>query len=181
MYHAKKGKLRVVFDCSAEYRGFSLNNQLLQGPDYVRNLAGIFTRFTKEKIALSCDIEGMFNQIFVREENRNLLRFMWWKNDDNDTDPVQYRVTTHLFGAVSSPACAMYVLHTTAEKYESMFGKEAADFVQNNFYVDDGLISVPDAKSAVPVAQNHRPLCRGRLSSTQVCHQRPISTREAPR
>lgn len=161
VYHAKKGKLRVVYDCSAEYQGFSLNNQLLQGPDYVNNLAGVFIRFRKDKVALSCDIEGMFHQIFVCEENRNLLRFLWWESDNMDTDPVQYRVTRHLFGAVSSPACAMYALHTTAEKYRRKFNKEAADFVPNNFYVDDGLISVLDADSAVRVARNtishHKP------------------------
>ena len=158
VYHAKKGKLRVVYDCSAEFQGFSLNSQLLQGPDYINNLAGVFVRFRKDKIALSCDIEGMFNQIFVCEENRNLLRFLWWENEMN-TEPVSYRVTTHLFGAVSSPACAMYALHETAEKYEAKFGKEAADFVRKNFYVDDGLISVSDADSAVQLAQNTISLC----------------------
>ena len=65
VYHAKKGKIRVIYDCSAEYQGFSLNSKLLQGPDYVNNLVGVITRFRKDKVAISCDIQEMFNQVVV--------------------------------------------------------------------------------------------------------------------
>ena len=46
VYHAKKpDKIRVVFDCIARFRGTSLNEQLLQGPDLMNSLIGVLTRF----------------------------------------------------------------------------------------------------------------------------------------
>jgi hypothetical protein len=36
---SKADKIRVVFDCAAVYRGTSLNEQLLQGPEYVFKMA----------------------------------------------------------------------------------------------------------------------------------------------
>ena len=45
VYHSKKMKIRVVFDCGASYQGTTLNSQLLQGPDLTSSLLGVVTRF----------------------------------------------------------------------------------------------------------------------------------------
>ncbi|XP_043205364.1 uncharacterized protein LOC122372337 [Amphibalanus amphitrite] len=160
VYHPKKKKLRVVFDCSDEYRGLSLNSQLLQGPDHANNLTGVLIRFRKHPVVLGCDIEGMYNQVGVDAEHRNLLRFLWWKNGDQTSEPAEYRMTTHLFGATSSPSCAMYALNATADKFEDTHGEEAANFIRRNFYVDDGLISTPDADTAIRLARSTSSMCR---------------------
>ncbi|KAJ8356219.1 hypothetical protein SKAU_G00190130 [Synaphobranchus kaupii] len=51
VYHPKKKKIRVVFDCTATYQGVSLNNQLLQGPDLTNTLVGVLTRRRLERRA----------------------------------------------------------------------------------------------------------------------------------
>ncbi len=135
VYHPHKpNKLRVVFDCSAEYAGKSLNKQLLQGPDQMNSLPGVLCRFRKEKYAFACDIEGMFHQVTVRKQDRNYLRFLWSPRADLSSEPHEYRMTVHLFGATSSPGCAMYALKATADKFQEDCGINAANFVRRGFY-----------------------------------------------
>lgn len=74
--HSKKpNKLQVVFNCSAELEGNSLNNHLEEGLDMTNNLSGVLCIFLKEAIAYMCDVEEMFHQVKVNEECGNLLHF----------------------------------------------------------------------------------------------------------
>lgn len=41
----KPGKIRVVLDAAAKFQGTYLNDQLLQGPDYINTLAGVLMWF----------------------------------------------------------------------------------------------------------------------------------------
>ena len=47
----KPDKIRVVFDCSAEFKGTSLNQSLLSGPDLTNQLVGVLMRFRQEEVA----------------------------------------------------------------------------------------------------------------------------------
>ena len=161
VYHKKKpGKIRVVFDCSAVCDGQSLNQQLLQGPDLTNNLTGVLCRFRQERIAFMCDIQAMFHQVKVDVEHRNLLRFLWWDDPEMKRDPVEFRMTVHLFGATSSPGCANFALKTTADQYEESCGRQAAEFVRRNFYVDDGLKSVQFVEEAKELIKNTKSVCQ---------------------
>ena len=42
---SKPGKVRIVFDCSTNYGGTSLNNKLLSGPNLTKQIAGVLKRF----------------------------------------------------------------------------------------------------------------------------------------
>ena len=161
VYHPRKpGKLRVVFDCSAKYNNICLNECLLQGPDLTNRLASVLCRFRQENIAFTCDIEGMFHQVKVNEAYKNLLRFIWWPNGNLDQSPIEYRMTVHLFGATSSPSCCNFVLKRCAEIHRAEFGDEVSNFIQNNFYVDDGLMSVSSVDEALSIIQGSREVCK---------------------
>ena len=88
-----KGSLRVVFDCGATFKGASLNSELLPGPNLTSSLLGVLLRFRKEVVAFMGDIQAMFHQVKVAEEDRDFLRFLWWPDGDITQDLKEYRMT----------------------------------------------------------------------------------------
>lgn len=154
IYHPKKPeKLRVVFDCSAKYKGSSLNDHLLSGPDMINNLTGVLIRFRQHRIALMCDIDKTFHQFHVSD-----LRFLWWRNGDTSTPAKEFRMKVHLFGAVSSPGCANYGLKQLAKEH-SHTHPLGSQFIARNFYVDDGVASVESEEKAIRLAKEAPELC----------------------
>ena len=160
VYHPRKpDQIRVVFDCSAVYENESLNKHLLQGPDQLNSLIGVLTRFRKEAVALTCDIEQMFHSFYVNPSDRDYLRFLWFANNDLTGPIVEYRMNVHLFGAASSPGVANFCLHQTAQAHRQEFGDEASDFLLRDFYVDDGLKSVSTVEQALKLIQCTQAMC----------------------
>ena len=142
----KPEKVRRVCDAAAKFQGSSLNSQLLSGPDLLNNLVGIFMRFREEKVALSGDIEAMFNQVAVPEEDQACLRFLWRQSPDLPTEVYQY--VRHIFGAKCAPTCSNYALLRSAEDNEKQF-PSAALAVKRNFYMDDFFKSVKSSDEAL--------------------------------
>ena len=149
----KPDKLRVVFDCAAKYQGRSLNDVVLQGPDLTNKLIGVLLRFREGQVALMADIEQMFHQVGVTKEHRDVLRFIWWHNDDLSKHMEVYRMKVHLFGGVWSPSCANYALLKVADDYGDVFDAEVGKTVRSNFYVDDCLKSVRSEEDAIQLSE----------------------------
>ena len=156
---SKPGKVRVVFDCSAEFGGTSLNKQLIAGPDLTNQLVGVLTRFREEHIAYMADIEAMFHQVRVPENQRSLLRFLWWEQGDPRMEVEEFEMCVHLFGDKSSPSCSNYALKRTSVDYEIDFGEDAAKTLQRSFYIDNMLKSSPDDETAIDLISRVRGLC----------------------
>ena len=77
IYHPNKpGKIRVIFDLSAEFHGTSINKTLLSRPDMTNQIVGVLLRFREEQIAVTADIEAMYHQVEVPENQRCFLQFL---------------------------------------------------------------------------------------------------------
>nr|XP_054773349.1 uncharacterized protein LOC129281437 [Lytechinus pictus] len=150
VFHPKKGKLRIVFDCASKFRGKSLNDVVMQGPDLTNNLLGVLLRFRQSPIAIMGDIASMFHQVRVPCEERELLRFLWWPDGNLQESPRTYRMCVHLFGGTWSPSACSFALRRAAEEVKKDDIRfEAATTVSKCFYVDDYLASLEDESTAV--------------------------------
>ena len=91
----KPGKVRRAANAASEFRGQSLNTNLLSGSDLLKSLLGVFVRFHENPIAFLADIKGMFMQIAVNQTDQSALRFLWI----NDDEIQQYQFTRLIFAA----------------------------------------------------------------------------------
>ncbi|KAL2089185.1 hypothetical protein ACEWY4_016084 [Coilia grayii] len=168
VYHPKKKKLRIVFDCAASFQGVSLNTELLQGPDLTNSLIGVILRFRKEPIGIMADVKSMFHQVRVANSDVDYLRFLWWPQGDTSQTPKEHRMLVHIFGAVSSPSIATFALQKTAADNESRFPPQVAETIRHNFYVDDCAKSVAKESEAIQLVKDLTALCsKGGFQLTQ--------------
>ena len=115
VYHPSKlGKIRVVFDCSTKYNGVSINKKLMSGSNLTNQIISILVKFRKDFVAVMADIEAMLYQVFVADQHRNLLIFLWSENGDISEEPQHYYMNVHVFWGTSSPSCSNYALRRTA-------------------------------------------------------------------
>ena len=159
VYHKRKRKLRVVFDCSSTYQAKSLNSELLQGPDLTNSLLGVLLRFRQERFAVMADIEAMYYQVQVQQNHRDFLRFLWWPEGDISRPLEVYRMKVHLFGAVSSPSIANFALKQTGRDHSDQYSNEVFNTIKNSFYVDDCLKSVASTSQAIKLTKGLMEAC----------------------
>lgn len=134
------GKYRLVFNCSHEYLGQSLNQFLLPGPTLGASLLGVLLRFREHPIAISADIKEMFHQVRLLPEDRPLLRFLW-RDLCVGNPPKTYEWHVLPFGTTCSPCCATYALQRHVTDH-SPPGGDLKSSVENCFYVDNCLQSL---------------------------------------
>ena len=141
----KPGKLRVVFDCASKFKGESLNDKCLQGPNFTNKLFDVLLRFRRHKFVIMGDIESMYYQVRVPESDKNFLRFLWY---DEKGDVATFRMNCHVFGGVWCASASAFALKQTVLDF-APDDVEVADVIRNAFYVDDCLQSYESAPEAI--------------------------------
>ena len=105
-------------------------------------------------------MESMYYQVMVSEHQQTFVKFLWWNDHKIDEDPIDFPMGAYVFGGASSTSYANYVLRKTSADNVEKFGKETADVIQDNFYVDDLLKSVEDLDTAKTLVKNVINMCK---------------------
>lgn len=151
-------KLRVVLDASRKSSlGFSLNDILMVGPTIQDELPSIITRWRKYPVAFSSDIEKMYRQVQIDEQDVDYQRIVLRASAD---EPVQeYQLRTVTYGTACSQYLAIRALHQLAldnvEKYPI-----AAEKIKQDFYVDDLLSGSYTIQSALLLQKQLIQICK---------------------
>ena len=151
IYNAHKKKTRLVLDPSATVKGKCLNDALFHGPDETNKLLGVLMRFRHGEIGFSADVEKMFHAFYVRPEDRDLLRFFWFHNNDPQQEVVEYRSNVMIFGSKASPSCATFGLRYATLGKEGDDHPKSRHFLTRNVYVDDCLGSADSVSESIEI------------------------------
>ncbi|XP_036347099.1 uncharacterized protein LOC118756443 [Rhagoletis pomonella] len=128
-------KLRVVFYASCKTTsGFSLNDALMIGPQLQEDLFSIMVRFRTHRYAIMADVEKMYRQVYVAEQDVDYQRIVW---RDDPTEPIRdYRMLRVTYGVAAASHLAVRSLHQSAlDAIETH--KEATVVIMRDFYMDD--------------------------------------------
>nr|XP_022908846.1 uncharacterized protein LOC111420154 isoform X2 [Onthophagus taurus] len=128
-------KLRVVFNGSQKTSsGLSLNDCLHTGPKLQSELVDVLLRWRRHPVAFACDLEKMYRQIDVHQDDWQFQRIVW---RENPSEPLQsYDLTTVTYGLSCAPYLAIRCIRQLAEEHveEQPLGSSA---LFRDTYVDD--------------------------------------------
>ncbi|KAL0171405.1 hypothetical protein M9458_031716, partial [Cirrhinus mrigala] len=139
-------KNRVVYNCSFQFEGHSLNEFLLPGPTLGPSLLAVLLRFREHPVAVSSDIRGMFHQVRLLPGDMPLLRFLW-RDLMPERPPDVYQWQVLPFGTTCSPCCATYALQKHVMDH-SQPGDQLREVIERSFYVDNCLRSLHSPQEA---------------------------------
>ena len=136
----------------------SLNDKLLKGPDLMNLLVGVLMRLRIDRYAMVGDIEQIFMQMKVSRSHSDFMRVLWWSDgkERSSEEPDCYRLTSHTFGAVSSPSIANFAVKQAVEINLSTLSPGSIRALERGAYVDDIMTSVEDESEAVKVLSQVR-------------------------
>ncbi|XP_054091719.1 uncharacterized protein LOC128923482 [Zeugodacus cucurbitae] len=128
-------KLRVVFDASAKTtNGYSLNDVMLIGPRLQKDIVDIIVKWRMWRYVMSADVEKMYRQIKVREEDQEYQYIIWRENPQEKIK--EFKLTTVTYGTVAAPFLAVRTVHEIGNIY-CKDNKNVHDVIKNDFYMDD--------------------------------------------
>lgn len=89
-------------------------------------------RFFEERVAVMTNVESMYYQLGVQENQQTYLKFLFWGTHDVEIHSQEIVMYVHVFGGTSGVS-SNYALCRTVVDNEDEFGKAAASTLHKNF------------------------------------------------
>ncbi|XP_055643257.1 uncharacterized protein LOC129779669 [Toxorhynchites rutilus septentrionalis] len=139
-------KVRVMFDASSKKAsGLFLKDCLLAGPTIQDDLRFIILRCRTHQVMLVAEIEKMFRQVNVCQDDRRLQSILWRTSPDQSLKI--YELTTITYGTKPAPFLATRALVQLALDEAEVYPL-ASKAVLEDFYLDDTITGADDPDTA---------------------------------
>ena len=97
----------------------------------------------------------IYCRVRVQPNDKQMLRFLWWKDGNYDRMPQHFCMTSHVFGAKSSACIENFAIYCAIDeaKMRGNISKDSAELARKNVYdVDDFLCSTDTLDDGIPIA-----------------------------
>lgn len=140
--HSVTTPVRIVWNSSQKYRGVSMNDLLLKGPDVLNPIRAVLLRFREGVHAALGDIKKMYNSVWLEEQEMHLHRFLW--RDSPDEEISEYAITRVNIGDKPAGCIAQLAMRETASLPDFIHLDVERRVIEEDSYVDDLLTSHND-------------------------------------
>ena len=146
----KSTPIRVVFNSSQKFRGFSLNSSWNLGPDVMANLQATLLRFRNDVMGAQGDISKMFYMVRVTKEEEMMQLFVWkFKGEDK---LKTFCMTRLVMGNKPSTNISIVAVQESTELWDFQTSEpEACEVLKKDIYVDNVFVTAPTIEELLRV------------------------------
>ena len=142
--HSVTTPVRIVWNSSQKFKGLSMNDILLKGPDVLNPIRAVLLRFREGVHAALGDIKKMYNSVWLEDREVHLHRFCW--RDSPDEEISEYAITRVNIGDRPAGCIAQLAMRLTASLPMFAHLEDERRVLEEDSYVDDLLTSHNDLK-----------------------------------
>ena len=153
-------KVRVVYDGSSRENGVSLNDCLQGGQSRFTDLFSVLLRFRTHKFCVSADLEKAFLQVGIQEDDRDLLRFLFYEDIHAESPKlITFKFKRVCFGINSSMALLGSAIDAHFEKNREQ-NPSLIKSLEDGLYVDDVVTGAETKEEILKIHDEGRELFR---------------------
>ncbi len=137
--HSVTTPVRLVWNSSQKYKGQSLNDLLMKGPDVLNSIRAVLLKFRQGSYAALGDVRKMYNSVWLEEREVHLHRFLWRDSEGDELE--QYAITRVNIGDKPAGCIAQLAMRETANLPQFSHLTDECQVLHEHSYVDDILTS----------------------------------------